>query len=146
MKPGMRKVVLDASALLALLNAEKGANIVQELLPQASISTVNLAEVVTRLSAVDLPDNEIQATHSLFGLETAVFDEEQAFRMGLWYAHTHPFGLSLGDRACLALAEVTDATAVPADVAREGLYSGVRINLIRSDRCWEMEDRSFPIF
>jgi PIN domain nuclease of toxin-antitoxin system len=100
MKPGMRKVVLDASAPLALLNAGKGANIVQELLPQASISTVNLAEVVTRLSAVGLPDNEIQATHSLFGLETVVFDQEQAFRMGLWYAHTHLFGLSLGDRAC----------------------------------------------
>jgi ribonuclease VapC len=64
MKLGMSKVVLDASALLALLNAEKGANIVQELLPQASLSTVNLAEVVICLSAVGMPDNEIRGTLS----------------------------------------------------------------------------------
>jgi len=127
----MSKMVLDASALLALLNAEKGANIVLELLPQAGISTVNLAEVVTRLSAVGMPDNEIRATLSLLGLETMVFDEEQAFLTGLFYAQTYPNGLSLGDRACLALAKVTNATAVTAYREWEGLDIGISINLIR---------------
>jgi ribonuclease VapC len=92
---------------------------------------VNLAEVVTRLSAVGMPDNEIRGTLSLLGLETMVFDEEQAFLAGLLVFHTQPFGLSLGDRACLALAQVTAATAVTADRAWEGLDIGVGINLIR---------------
>jgi ribonuclease VapC len=127
----MSKVVLDASALLALLNAEKGAEVVQELLPEAIISTVNLAEVVTRLSAVGMPDNEIRGTLSLLGLEMMVFDEEQAFLAGLLVSNTHSFGLSLGDRACLALAEVAHATAVTADQAWEGLDIGVEIRLIR---------------
>jgi len=127
----MRKVVLDASALLALLNAEKGAQVVQELLPGAVISTVNLAELVTRLSAAGMPDTKIRETLSLLGLEIAVFDEEQAFLAGIFAAQPHPFGLSLGDRACLALAEVTHAPAITADQAWDGLDVGVEINLIR---------------
>jgi len=125
------EVVLDASALLALLNAEKGADIIQELLQHASISTVNLAEVVTRLAAVGMPDNEIRATLSVLGLETIVFDDEQAILSGLFYTRTHSLGLSLGDRACLALAKVKDATAVTADRAWEGLDIGISIKLVR---------------
>jgi len=64
----MSDYVLDASALLALLNAEKGADLVQGLLADAAISTVNLVEAVTRLSAVGMPENEIQGTLSLLGL------------------------------------------------------------------------------
>jgi len=59
------------------------------------------------------------------------FDEEQAFLAGLFYAHIQPFGLSLGDRVCLALAQVTAATAVTADRAWEGLDIEVGIRLIR---------------
>ena len=127
----MAKYILDASALLALLNAEKGAEAVQELLPEAAISTVNLAEVVTRLSAVGMPDNEIREIISLLGLEAIVFDEEQAFLAGLLISHTQPFGLSLGDRACLALSQVKIATAITADRVWEGLVIGVVIKLIR---------------
>jgi ribonuclease VapC len=127
----MSKVVLDASAVLALLNSEKGAEIVHPLLPEAILSTVNLAEVVTRLSAVGMPGNEIQEALSLLGLEIKPFDEEQAYLAGLLSARTHPFGLSPGDRACLALAQVKTATAVTADRAWEGLDIGVTIRLIR---------------
>ena len=101
----MSDYVLDASALLALLNAENGADLVQELLPEAVISTVNPAEVVTRLSAVGMPENEIRGTLSLLGLEAIPFSEEHAFLAGLLYARMQPFGLSLGDRACLALTQ-----------------------------------------
>ena len=127
----MSKVVLDASALLALLNAEKGAQVVQQLLPEALLSTVNLAEVVTRLSTVGMPDEEIRATLSLLGLELVAFDEEQSFLAGLLVAHTHTFGLSLGDRACLALAQVSHAPALTADQAWKELDIGVKIQLIR---------------
>jgi ribonuclease VapC len=127
----MSKAVLDASALLALLNAEKGARIVQDLLPEAVISTVNLAEVVTRLSAVGMPDSTIRETLSLLGLEIVDFTEDQAFLAGYLAARTHHIGLSLGDRACLALADLTNAPAITADRAWNGLDVGVEIHLIR---------------
>jgi PIN domain nuclease of toxin-antitoxin system len=103
------EVVLDASALLALLNAENGAQQIQELLSQGVISSVNLAEVVTRLSELGMPEREIQESLSLLGLEIISFDEEQAFQAGLLYAHTVSLGLSLGDWACLTLARRTAA-------------------------------------
>ncbi|MEJ2265108.1 MAG: type II toxin-antitoxin system VapC family toxin [Anaerolineales bacterium] len=127
----MSEHVLDASALLALLNAEKGAHLVQELLPQAVISTVNLAEVVTRLTAIGMSETEIRETLALLGLETIPFDEEQAYQAGLLYPTTHPLGLSLGDRACLALAKTTGTTAITADRAWGDLDAGIGINLIR---------------
>ena len=127
----MSDTVLDASALLALLNSEQGADLVQDLLPQAVISAVNLAEVVTRLSAIGMPENKIRETLTLLGMETLSFDEEQAYGAGLLYASTQPYGLSLGDRSCLALAKMSGATAVTADRAWEDLNVGVVIRLIR---------------
>ena len=127
----MNDVVLDASALLALLNAEKGAGLVQNLLPGAVISTVNLAEVVTRLTAVGMPENEIRDSLALLGLESLPFDEEQAFQAGLIYSHVQPYGLSLGDRACLALARSLGATAVTADHIWKDVHLGVGIQIIR---------------
>ena len=127
----MSEYVLDASALLALLNAEKGADLVQGLLPQSVISTVNLAEVVARLSAVGMPEDQIRDVLAYLGLEITPFDEEQAFQSGLLYKQTQPLGLSLGDRACLALAQITDATAVTSDRAWKDLDIGVGLKLIR---------------
>ncbi len=65
----MRDYVLDASALLALLNAEKGAEIVQGLLSKSIVSTVNLAEVVTRLSIAGIPEGQIREILAYLGLE-----------------------------------------------------------------------------
>ena len=127
----MSEYVLDASALLALLNAEKGADLVQGLLPQSVISTVNLAEAVARLSAVGMPEDQIRDVLAYLGLEITPFDEEQAFQLGLLYKQTQPLGLSLGDRACLALAQITDATAVTSDRAWKDLDIGVGLKLIR---------------
>ncbi len=127
----MSEYVLDASALLALLNAEKGADLVQGFLPQSVISTVNLAEVVTRLSAVGMPEDQIRDVLAYLGLETMPFDEEQAFRAGFLFAHTQPLGLSLGDRACLALALTTHTTVLTADRVWKDLDIGVEIKLIR---------------
>lgn len=127
----MSEYVLDASALLALLNAEKGADLVQGFLPQSVISTVNLAEVVMRLSAVGMPEDQIRDVLAYLGLEIMPFDEEQAFRAGFLFAHTQPLGLSLGDRACLALALTTHTTVLTADRVWKDLDIGVEIKLIR---------------
>jgi ribonuclease VapC len=123
--------VLDASALLTLLNAEEGRDLVLDFLPKSVISTVNLAEVVTRLSMIGMPDGEVREALTMLGLETIPFDEEQAFRAGLLSAYTRTLGLSLGDRACLALALTNHATALTADRAWRDLDIGVEIKLIR---------------
>ncbi len=123
--------VLDASALLSLLNSEDGSDLVLGFLPDSVISTVNLAEVVTRLSILSMPEGEVREALTLLGLEIIPFDEEQAFRAGLLSAYTQPLGLSLGDRACLALALTTQSTALTADRVWKDLDIGVAIKLIR---------------
>jgi PIN domain nuclease of toxin-antitoxin system len=125
------KYVLDASALLALLNAEEGAEAVQQFLPDAVISTVNFAEVVSRLSAVGMPENEIREVLSILALEIIPFDEKQAFHAGLLYPQTKALGLSLGDRACLALARTAGVPAITADQVWKKLEIGARVKLIR---------------
>lgn len=127
----MSKFVLDASALLALLNNETGSDLVRELLPDALVSSVNLAEVVTRLSLLGMPGEQVREALTLLGLNIKPFDEEQAFGTGLLAAQTHSLGLSLGDRACLALASATGATAVTADRAWNTLNLGLKIRLLR---------------
>lgn len=127
----MSDYVLDASAILALLNAEKGADLVQDMLPRAVVSAVNLAEVVTRLVAVGMPETEIQEALTLLGLKIIPFEEEGAYQSGFLYAKTQPLGLSLGDRACLGLAKISGATALTADRTWQELNVGVKVKLIR---------------
>lgn len=127
----MSKVVLDASALLALLNNETGTDLVQQALPNAVVSAVNLAEVVTRLSLVGISEEQIREALVLLGLEFKPFDHEQAFQAGLMAGLTHSYGLSLGDRACLVLAMKLDATALTADRAWQDLDIGAKVKLIR---------------
>lgn len=127
----MSEYVLDASAVLALLNQEPGADQVQEALSSAVISTVNLAEIVTRLTIKGMPEAEIRNVLGLLGLETMPFDEESAIQGGLLYTLMQPGGLSSGDRACLTLARNLNATALTADRAWLSLDTGVQIRLIR---------------
>jgi PIN domain nuclease of toxin-antitoxin system len=54
------KVVLDASALLALVNQEPGQAVVAELLPRSLVSVVNASELVAKLTDQGMPENEIQ--------------------------------------------------------------------------------------
>ena len=129
--PAVHKYVMDASALLALLSAEKGAEIVQGLLPDAIISVVNLAEVVGRLSMAGMPDKDIHDTLALLGLDVIPFDEEQAYQTGMLISSGREYGLSLGDRACLALARSVTAIAVSADRAWAALDVGINIKTIR---------------
>ena len=92
---------------------------------------MNLAEVVTRLSILGMPEGEVREALTVLGLEIIPFDEEQSFRTGLISAYTRPLGLSLGDRACLALALTTHAAALTADRVWKDLDIGVEIKLIR---------------
>ena len=127
----MNKCVLDASAILALLNDETGAGMVQELLPVAIVSAVNYAEVVTRLSLLGMPENEIHQALDILGLTIIPLDEDLSFRTGSLGIVTKQYGLSLGDRACLALALKTGYSAVTSDRVWQDLNIEVDIKVIR---------------
>lgn len=127
----MSKYVLDASALLALLNAEPGAETVSEAIADAVISAVNLSEVVARLCEEGMPAAVVRQTLSLLSLEVAAFDEAQAYQAGDLRAATRSAGLSLGDQACLGLADKLGAPALTADRTWLQLSLGVQVQLIR---------------
>jgi ribonuclease VapC len=125
------EVVIDASALLALLNAEPGADLVAEALPKGVISAVNLSEVVAKLCEAGMPEKAIHQALQPLGLETIPFDEEQAYQAGLLRVATQDMGASLGDRACLGLTKMLGATVLTADRMWTGLSVGVPVKVIR---------------
>jgi PIN domain nuclease of toxin-antitoxin system len=128
----MNRIVLDASALLAILNQESGADkLTAELLSVAASSTVNLAEVHGQLVEQGLnSDDAWDATLSPVR-EAVPFTPEQAKLAGALVAQTRSLGLSLGDRACLALALVLKAPVYTADKPWKNLKVGIRIHVIR---------------
>jgi ribonuclease VapC len=128
----MNKIVLDASALLALLNQEPGSDaLTPELLSAAAISTVNLAEVHGKLVARGLsPDDAWEA--ALGPIREAVpFTADHARLVGDLIAQTRQLGLSLGDRACLALGLALKAPIYTADKSWKKLKLGVHTHIIR---------------
>jgi ribonuclease VapC len=128
----MNRIVLDASALLAVLNREPGADkLTPQLLSSATSSTVNLAEVQSKLVARGLrPDDAWEATLSPIR-EAMAFTAEHAKTAGSLITHTRALGLSLGDRACLALGLALRAPVYTADRSWKNLKVGVRIYIIR---------------
>ena len=126
-----RVTVLDASAILAVIFQEPGSEIVLPVLKGALLSTVNLAELHTRLLLGGAgPAFAWSRVHSL-GCEVRPFDDEQARLAGELIAMTRPYGLSLGDRACLALAIQREATVYTTDRAWKNLPLDLKIEVIR---------------
>lgn len=126
-----RAVVLDSSALLCLLNGETGAGRVAEALPVAVIGAVNLAEVVTKLRERGLSVEEVEEALGGFNLDIRPLTATQAYATGHLRPVTRPLGLSLGDRACLALAADLGAVALTADQAWTNAEAGVDVEVIR---------------
>lgn len=128
--------VMDSSALIAVSKGEPGAEAVMELLhtQECVISSVNLAEVGTKLLDFGLPQAELPRALGLFGISVIDFDASQATASAALRASTRAFGLSLGDCACLALAKGMQGCAVTADRAWADLDAaavGVPVRLIR---------------
>ncbi len=127
----MSEAVLDASALLALLNAEPGAELVAELLPGASISAVNYSEVVAKLADAGMPGEIVDEALGGLGLDVVAFSREQGRAAGLLRPETRRAGLSLGDRACLAVALERQAPAYTTDSVWAELGLDLEIRVIR---------------
>jgi ribonuclease VapC len=128
----VNSVVLDASALLAVLNGEAGADkLTPQLLSTATSSTVNLAEVHGKLVDRGLsPRDAWEAALSPI-VEAAPFTAEHARITGNLITQTRALGLSLGDRACLALGLALKAPVYTADRSWKNLKLGIRIHVIR---------------
>jgi ribonuclease VapC len=127
----MSRFVLDASAVLAFLNQEKGSQIVENYIATSLISTVNFSEVIAVL--ISLGRSHQEASKVLDGIFSDIvpFDKEQAELAAELREPTKPFGLSLGDRACLALAKSKKLKVLTADTQWSKLHINIDIQLIR---------------
>lgn len=127
----MTEFVLDASALLALLRSEPGAERVMSVIDGAAISAVNWSEVVQKSIANGLDHRERRADLEMLGLRVEPFLPEDAEAAAELWPRTRGLGLSLADRACLALARRLDATALTADRTWLDLRPALRVESIR---------------
>ena len=124
-------VVFDSSALLAISFDEAGAQHAARGLKDGMMSAVNVAEVISRYVDQGASEEEARASLQAFGLDIRPFDETQAMAAGLMRTATQKLGLSLGDRACLALAVQERATVFTADRTWAALDLEVDVELIR---------------
>jgi ribonuclease VapC len=123
--------VLDASALLAVFKGEAGWQTVLDILPFSMMSTVNVSEAVAKSVERNTPPDFVKERFLAYQLEIVPFDAEMAFLAGNLRSQTKAFGLSFGDRACLALAIKQSLPVITADRIWAKLDIGVEVRLIR---------------
>jgi PIN domain nuclease of toxin-antitoxin system len=123
---------LDASALIALLLGERGAEVVRPLLEEAEIHAFNLAEVITKLLQKGVPDPEIQIAKLQLEINEQ-FTSDAAVACGRVHAATRAAGFSMGDCVCLSQAGMHGRTAVTAEREWETVAraKGISIRCIR---------------
>jgi PIN domain nuclease of toxin-antitoxin system len=124
--------VLDASALLAVSKGERGADFVMELINSKDcvISSVNMAEVGTRLLDLGLPIHELGRGIAQFNVDVIDFNQEQALACAALRPLTKSAGLSLGDRACIALAQLMQGCVVTSDRAWLDISEATKIKVL----------------
>ena len=125
------QIVIDASAILALLKMEEGHKKIAERLDDAIISSVNFSEVITVIARHGFGTEEVVKSLKNTFLHIVEFNAEQAIIAAALDKLTRKHGLSLGDRACLALAKYKKLPVLTADKAWKGLDLGVAVQLIR---------------
>lgn len=123
--------IFDASAVIILLNQEPGHDFVKKYISQSMMSAVNLAEVITVLVSIGVPHTSATNIASELISEIIPFDTEQAAANAALRESTKPFGLSLGDRACLALAQIKQLPVITADKIWEKLTLPIEIMFAR---------------
>ncbi len=79
----MSSCVLDASALLALMNGEAGSDIVSSQLPNAAMLSVNFGEVVAKLTSIEWTESEIRQALGALAIDVLPFDQELAYSIGV---------------------------------------------------------------
>ncbi len=126
------KILLDTSALLALLKKEPGHEIVSNIIAISVISSVNLSELITVLSRAGVSENDIDEIITDLVPEIIPFCGDISIKTGKISKLTQGYGLSLGDRACLATAIQLGLPVYTADkIWAELDLPNVKIKLIR---------------
>lgn len=123
--------VLDSSAILAVIYEERGFKNVNDKLAQSIMGAVNIAEVISKLYDDGFDKSQTSLVLADFKFEIIAFDETQARIAGQLRPLTKSRGLSLGDRACLALAIQQKATVLTADKAWADIDVGIKIEVVR---------------
>ncbi len=131
-KPNLSSgVILDSSAILAMMLGEPGGESLVPMIKGSGMCTVNMSEVVAKLCEqgenVEFAREQITSL-SIFFFD---FDQELAILAGMLRPYSKHLGLSLGDRACLALGMREKAVVVTADRAWQELELDLEIELIR---------------
>ena len=130
----MTAKVLDASALLAYLRKEPGADsVLTAIMDGATMTTVNFAEVASWFIRQGADEAYVRSLRARLVFPLVSFDDDLAIRSALLLPATRSAGLSLGDRACLALASRSGSPALTADRAWAGVakIAEVTVELIR---------------
>jgi PIN domain nuclease of toxin-antitoxin system len=128
----MNRAVLDASVILAVLFQERGAEkMTDEIMDVAVASAVNLAEVQSKLVKLGHPPEDAWLDALLLESDPEPFTAEHAKIAGSLLAKTQKYGLSLGDRSCLALAITLKAPVYTTEQVWRNLKVGVPIHVIR---------------
>ena len=126
-----KRAVLDSSAVLAVLFDEPGGASVSGLLDGGLLSAVNLAEILTKLKLGGWETDFAWGRVLNMGFEVCPYEAEQARLTSELVDQTRQFGLSLGDRACLALAIQRKATVYTTDRVWKELDIGIKVEVIR---------------
>jgi ribonuclease VapC len=124
-------LVLDASAVLAFVKKEPGAEFVRPLLAECALSALNYSEIVQKALHDGIAESELADELDAFRIEVHDFTREDALRVGRMWSQTMRYGLSLADRACLVLAQRLGSHAVTADRAWRGVENEFDIVFIR---------------
>lgn len=128
----MTSVVMDASAVLALVRDEPRADKVASHVGRAAISAVNLQEVIKELSLSGLDVETIRELLDELRLDVRAHDVEAAYLAAGLHNQTKEFGRGLGDRSCLALAMQLGVPALTADREWKKLkVKGLKVEHIR---------------
>jgi len=123
--------VLDASALIALINSEKGCDQVEQYINKSCISSVNISEVAGILHDILIPETEIETILGKLITNIIPFDEQHAYETAKLKSKTKKYGLSFGDRACLSLGIIKKLPVITADKIWNSLEIGVKVIMIR---------------
>lgn len=128
----MNRIVLDASIILAVIHQERGSEkITPSLLARGMISTVNLAEVQSKLVISGWSPRDAWEDANGLAQEIQPFTADHARIAGDLIAETRSLGLSLADRACLALGLELKTPIYTADRSWKNLKLGLQIHSIR---------------
>ena len=126
------KVLFDSSALLTLIQEEKGYEILQDISATITMSSVNLGDVIAVLTRTGIPAHKIREILDSTGADIISFNEKEAILSGSLITKTKPFGLSFGDRACIATGIIYGLKVYTTDKAWNNLeVDGLELVMVR---------------